>query len=285
LQVNITTNAEGKAAMAKALAALFDGQAWHGSVSLASRLIESTNGGNISIAAPGGDIVVGRATDPQKPDQGVLTAHGGNIALFANGSVNVGTSRIFTLRGGNEVIWASAGNIAAGSGSKTVKAAPPTRVLVDPQSGNVKNDLAGLATGSGIGVLATLAGVAPGDVDLIAPVGTVDAGDAGIRSSGNLNIAANVVLNASNIQVGGSTAGTPPPPPAPNLGSLNAASTASAGASSAATEVARQNSASTQVAELPSMISVEVLGYGGTDEDDEAENKKGEQTAVPVPSP
>ena len=67
-----------------------------------------------------------------------------------------------------------------------MKSAPPTRVLIDPQSGAVQTDLAGLATGGGIGVLATVAGVAPGNVDLIAPVGVVDAGDAGIRSSGNL---------------------------------------------------------------------------------------------------
>ena len=183
--------------------------------------------------------------------------------------MNVGTSRIFTLRGGNEILWSTWGNIAAGSGSKTVFSAPPTRVLIDPQSGDVQNDLAGLATGSGIGVLATVAGVKPGDVDLIAPVGTIDAGDAGIRSSGNLNLAARVVLNSSNIQVGGSSAGTPPPPPAPNLGSLSAASTASAGAASAASDVAKQGTASNPVTELPSLITVEVLGYGGDDTDDQ----------------
>ena len=59
-----------------------------------------------------------------------------------------------------------------------VQSAPPTQVLVDPQSADVQTDLAGLATGGGIGVLATLAGVAPGNVDLIAPVGVIDAGRA-----------------------------------------------------------------------------------------------------------
>ena len=236
---------------------------WAGKLSLSTREIKTFEGGAISLLVPGGDVTVGRVTDPQKSDQGILTERGGAISIFAADNVNVGTSRIFTLRGGNEVIWSTWGNIAAGSGSKTVFSAPPTRVLIDPQSGDVQNDLAGLATGSGIGVLATLAGVKPGDVDLIAPVGTIDAGDAGIRSSGNLNLAARVVLNASNIQVGGSSTGTPPPPPTPNLGSLSAASSASAGASSAANDVAKQNSSSGQVAELPSLISVEVLGYGG----------------------
>jgi hypothetical protein len=236
-----------------------------GNVSMATKEIGTFEGGDIAILSPNGRVTVGRPVDAQKPDQGVLTQRGGDISIYATDNVDVGTSRIFTLRGGNERIWSTWGNIAAGSGSKTVHAAPPTRVLIDPQSADVQNDLAGLATGSGIGVLATLAGVTPGDVDLIAPVGTIDAGDAGIRASGNLNVAARVVLNSSNISVGGVSVGTPPPPPPPNLGSLGAAATVSAGASSAAADVARQGSAAGPAAELPSIISVEVLGYGGGD--------------------
>jgi hypothetical protein len=144
-------------------------------------------------------------------------------------------------------------------------------VLVNPQSANVENDLAGLSTGSGIGVLETLSTVPPGDVDLIAPVGIVDAGDAGIRASGNLNIAARLVLNASNIQVGGSSVGLPPPPAAPNLAPLTAASAASAAASSSASEVANQSNAANQATEIPSIITVDVLGYGG-DEGDDSDN-------------
>jgi hypothetical protein len=236
-----------------------------GSLSMAQREIKTFEGGNISLLVPGGGITVGLPTDPQTPNQGILTQRGGNISIFAADSVNVGTSRIFTLLGGNEIIWSSTGSIAAGSGSKTVHAAPPTRVLIDPTSANVTNDLAGLATGSGIGVLATLVEVVPGDVDLIAPNGTIDAGDAGIRASGNLNISAVQVLNASNIQTGGKSTGTPAPPAAPNVASIASASNTSAASSNAAAEVAKQGHAPVQQEVFPSIITVEVLGYGGGD--------------------
>ena len=46
-------------------------------------------------------------------------------------------------------------------------------------------------------------------VDLVAFVGSVNAGDAGIRVSGNINLAAVAVLNAANIQVQGTATGIP----------------------------------------------------------------------------
>jgi hypothetical protein len=189
--------------------------------------------------------------------------------------VNVGTSRIFTLRGGDEIIWSSVGNIAAGSSSKTVQSAPPTRVLIDPQTADVQTDLAGLATGGGIGVLETVAGVPPSDVDLIAPAGIIDAGDAGIRVSGNLNLAAVQIVNAGNIQVGGASAGVPTIA-APNIGNLTTASNTAAASSNAAQQLAGQNNTPGQE-EIPSIISVEVLGYGGGEEDEEERRRKKKQ--------
>ncbi|MGB8165868.1 MAG: filamentous hemagglutinin family protein, partial [Chthoniobacteraceae bacterium] len=197
----------------KAIDLLFPKAKGRGDISLTSREIKTQSGGNISLFAPNGKLTVGFDVAGNQPlDQGILTEAGGNISIFTHGDVVVGTSRIFTLRGGNEVIWSSNGDIAAGASSKTVQSAPPTRVILDPQSADVKTDLAGLATGGGIGVLATVKGVAPGDVDLIAPKGSVDAGDAGIRVTGNLNIAAVTVLNADNISVGGTSTGTPVAP-------------------------------------------------------------------------
>jgi len=151
-----------------------------------------------------------------------------------------------------------------------VQSAPPTRVLIDPQSGDVKTDLAGLATGGGIGVLITVSGVTPGDVDLIAPADTIDVGDAGIRASGNLNVSALAVLNSSNIQVGGASVGTPTVvTPSINLGGLTVASNI-AGAASATVEQAPVNSQpQANTVEMPSFITVEVIGYGGGEGDEE----------------
>ena len=262
------TNAAGYNAGFEAIHSLFGESQTKGEIFTRARDIRSKSGGNIDIFAPGGGVTLATTAfgTPLAPP-GILTEDGGNISIFAQGNVDIGVSRIFTLRGGNIVIWSSEGDIAAGSSPKTVQTAPPTRVLIDPQSADVETDLAGLATGGGIGVLATVGDVTPGNVDLIAPAGTVDAGDAGIRATGNLNIAAVQVLNADNIQVSGTSAGTPVAAAvaAPNLAGLSASSNAAAAATNAAQETARQNpQAASGQDEVPSIIVVELLGYGET---------------------
>ena len=274
-------------------------QAGSGDILTRGRDIRTRSGGNITLFVPDGGLTLANTIigNPLAPP-GIVTESGGNISIFTNNDVNVGVGRIFTLRGGNQIIWSSMGNIAAGSAPKTVQSAPPTRVLIDPQSGTVQTDLAGLATGGGIGVLATVAGVKPGDVDLIAPVGVVDAGDAGIRSSGNLTIAATQVLNAGNIAVSGSSTGTPAAPvvSTPNVGGLSAAgNTAAAGNAAAHSAAAVNQSGAAPAQPLQSIFNVEVLGYGGgegtagsgsqEDEDEEERRRRAREAAEGNPPP
>lgn len=261
-----------------AISTLFGNARYDGDILSRSRNIRTQNGGDIAIFAPGGGLSLANTTigNPLTPP-GIVTETGGRVSIFTDQSVDIGIGRIFTLRGGDMVIWSSKGDIAAGVASKTVQSAPPTRVLIDPQSGAVATDLAGLATGGGIGVLATVAGIRPGNVDLIAPAGIIDAGDAGIRVTGNINLAATQVVNASNIAAGGSSTGAPSAPSvsSPSVGGLTAGAASTAAASTAAmdaTDSARNTTATTDTAPpevVLSVITVEVLGYGGGEVEEE----------------
>jgi hypothetical protein len=250
-----------------------------------SRDIRTVRGGDIRMAVPGGGVTMASSItgNPLAPP-GLVTEYGGSLSLFTDGGIDIGRARIFTLRGGDITIWSSNGDIAAGSAPKTVVTAPPTRVAIDTTSAEVLTDLGGLATGGGIGSLKLRDTDAPSDVVLIAPRGTVDAGDAGIRATGNIAVAAAQVLNADNISAGGTSAGVPAPAPvaAPNIAGLSSASSSTAATSSAAQDVARQSEPQqTGADQAPSTITVEVLGYGGG----ESEDKEQREARVEPPSP
>ena len=261
----------------KAIETLFaDSYEWAGEILTQSRDIRTRSGGNIRIFAPGGGIEMAGTTigNPLTPP-GIVTESGGSISLFTRDDISIGIGRIFTLKGGDIVIWSSEGDIAAGSSSRTVSAAPPTRVIISPQSGAVATDLAGLATGGGIGVLATVKDVEPGDVDLIAPTGTIDAGDAGIRVSGNINLAALSVVNAGNISAGGTSTGTPSASvSAPAVASIAPTdNTSSSSTDSVVEQQKKMQQANTELTkdDTPSIYTVQVIGYGGGGDDEEEE--------------
>lgn len=254
-----------------AIDSLFGKVTGTGEIYTRARDIRTATGGAITIAAPSGGLTM--ASDifgtPKTPP-GIVTEYGGMVSIFTKGSVDIGRTRIFTLRGGDMTIWSSTGDIAAGTSPKTVVTAPPTRVVIDATSADIATDLGGLATGGGIGVLASVKGVPPGNVYLIAPVGTVDAGDAGIQATGDIKISAAAVINADNISAGGSTSGVPTTPvvAAPNISGLTSGSSSTAAASTAADSMANQGAKKSQeTIDTPSAITVEVLGYGGGEND------------------
>ncbi|MGI9375001.1 MAG: filamentous hemagglutinin family protein, partial [Tsuneonella suprasediminis] len=91
------------------------------------------------------------------------------------------------------------------------------------------------------------------DVLLIAPVGEVDAGDAGVRASGNIVVAAAQVANADNFQAAGDIAGVP------TTAATMAIATPQDAASAIAAQAAEAASANNQ-GDQRSLITVDVLG-------------------------
>ena len=164
-----------------------------------------------------------------------------------------------TTFGGHIQAWSAEGDINAGRGAKTTVLYTPPRRVYDAY-GNVTLSPTVPSTGAGIGTLAPVPEVPAGDVDLIAPLGTIDAGEAGIRVSGNVNVAALHVVNAANIQVQGDSKGIPIAVSV-NTNALASASAAATTASSAAQDVMqRERSAARQ--NQPSVFNVQILGFG-----------------------
>jgi len=131
---------------------------------------------------------------------------GGNVEMAVRDSVIVNQSRVFTVGQGDVLIWASRGDIDAGRGAKTVTGAPPPLFKIDG-NGNVVVDTSGSFAGSGIAVLD-----AGSTLDLFAPAGEINAGDAGIQSAGNANLAAQRLTGADAIAIKGDTTSNLPPP-------------------------------------------------------------------------
>ncbi|HEY4275171.1 MAG TPA: filamentous hemagglutinin family protein [Rhizomicrobium sp.] len=259
-----------------------------GNLDLRLATIQSGYGGSVDIMGPGGRVLGGstvrtsaqaarRTYDggrlyvgnggipPSRPApaaitaipagyEGVLTLRGGDINTFTDGDFLLNQSRLFTEQGGQIMMWSSNADLNAGQGPKTSANFPPVVVKVSSDL-FVQPDQAGATTGAGIAALQATPDSPPSDVFLIAPRGTVDAGDAGIRVSGNLSIAALAVANADNVQVKGQSFGLPPQP-VTNL-TLTTASTAATEAASIASNM--------RAAQPATMVDVEVTGFGGDD--------------------
>ncbi|MDH2379981.1 filamentous haemagglutinin family protein [Bradyrhizobium sp. CER78] len=230
-----------------------------------SGFVHTDFGGDIQFLTPGGGVTIGTEGLLPGADAGLITQGAGNIQIYSQSSVLMGLSRIMTTFGGNIVIWSAEGDINAGRGAKTTVIYTPPKRAYDSY-GNVTISPVVPSSGAGIATLQPIPEVPRGTVDLIAPLGTVDAGEAGIRASSFVNIAALHIVNAANIQAQGGVIGVPQVQ-APNMGALSEASnTAGAAAKQAAVPPPSTN-------EQPSVIIVEVLGYGGGDGSDEPKRR------------
>ena len=267
-----------------------------GNVDLRLATIQTARGGSVTILGPGGDFIAGsvvRTSEqaarkstlftgsgvsfmregyanlpfPGRIDsipigfEGVLTLRGGAIQSFTDGDFRLNQSRLFTLSGGDVAMWSSNGDLNAGQGPKTSSNFPPITLRFTPDAFS-EVDSAGSVSGAGIGALRPSADVAASSVTLIAPVGTVDAGDAGVRASGDVFVAAARVANADNFKVGGASVGVP-------TTAVVAAPAAPPGATAAVAATAAQARAQEKgSADRESVIRVDVLGFiGGSGED------------------
>ncbi len=261
-----------------AIATLFPSANYKGDLNLYYSQIKTVRGGNINLLTPGGGINAGLANPPATgitktaAELGIVTVKGGDVNAFVNNDLTVNQSRVFTLQGGNILMWSSAGNIDAGKGSKSVSSTPPPLLIVDPKTGAFNVDVTQSVVGSGIRVLLANKDVVPGTVDLYAPTGEINAGDAGIGAAGNIFLGAPRVVGADNINFGGTSAGVPVAAPAPvsitGIGNMQDAAKAANEATQSMSnandmEKIKQNLANFK----PSFLSVEVVGLGDEEMD------------------
>ncbi len=178
-----------------------------GEIDMPKAVVKTLQQGDITLMTPGGGVNGGGigALDISPNNLGVVTVAGGDISAITRDDFLVNQSRVFTLAKGDITMWSSAGNIDAGRGAKTVVGAPAPVLRIDA-SGHLFLDTSGSFSGSGIAVLD-----ANSTLDLYAPAGAIDAGEAGIKSAGNAYFGASVFRGTDNLSVGGSSTGAPPP--------------------------------------------------------------------------
>jgi filamentous hemagglutinin len=184
---------------------------------------------------------------------GIVSVKGGDVSAVVKKDFAVNQSRVFTLQGGDLLIWSSYGNIDAGKGSKTVTATPPPVLMVDPKTGNFVVDVSQSVAGSGIRGSA--------NVYLYAPSGEINAGDAGIGAGNNIYLGG-TVKGGDNITAPGKIDGLPVASTGAGASSMSKVQDASKAADQVTQKVSNENDARNMNDFKPTFLSVEVIGLG-----------------------
>ena len=240
-----------------------------GDLNLLFSQIKTRRDGAIELFVPGGNLNVGLAsvgTLSKNADQlGIISEREGDVLVAAQGDILVNSSRIFSMGGSDMLLWTSAGDIDAGKGAKTAV------ILPDPvRNENNEWEFPAGGAGSGIAAIQGRPGVRKAKIVLVAPAGTVNAGDAGIQSSGDLTIAAVQVIGADNIRAGGAVTGVPAAPAA-SAPAVSVPTAASTEASQSVDQMAA-TAAGNKEKENRSILTVEVVGVG--EESDEERKRR-----------
>jgi len=267
----------------QAIQSLFPAADWNGDLSMVFSTIQTLDDGNINLFVPGGGVNVGLAAalEAKKDSElGIIAQGKGDVNMViagyrpelrglsyqadgkkpdaAKGSLFVNQSRIFTLGDGNILAWSSDGDIDAGRGAKSALDVPSAIISFD-ENGNVRIQFPPSVSGSGIRPSGS------GKPYLFAPVGKIDAGEAGIGCAAGCVLGSSTLANASNIDVGkGGGIGVPnqnTAPPVLPVGVSNLNAAVGQMAESSATKAGSGSADSSNQAAL-GMLSVEVLGFG-----------------------
>ena len=262
---------------------LSQGTSFDGELSMYRSKVQTEDGGDINILVPGGRVFGGEAAatdgDSEKEgDIGVVARREGDVNAFTRNDFLVNQSRVFAMDGGDILMWSSETNLDAGRGAKTARGVSFAEYSFD-QWGNVIVSPPTNLSGSGIRNTAITPGVEAGNVYLFAPIGVVDAGDAGIGTAGNLFVGAVEVKGADNFDIGGVAVGVQVSTSGDVSGMTGAGDVTSGATSSALDQVESIAEDKSVADEQLSWLEVFVEGLGGNEvevevEDEEKQKKK-----------
>lgn len=248
-----------------------------GDINVFGSQIKTLRRGNIDIFVPNGTLYAGVVSTPATllaaktaAELGIFTISGGEIRIMVGQDISVNQGRIFSLGGGDITLISQYQDIDAGRGAKTAASAPPPTLEFDA-FGNARIDISSSVSGSGIRTLKTGAKVPLASIYAASPRGVFDAGDAGVGSSGSVDVIAGSVLNAGNISASNGVSGVT----AVDTGNVGGAVAAPSAQNTRPEDAVRSAQGKDGGLRSTTFLSVDVLGYGDGTEGSAASPNEG----------